>query len=204
MDLPSAEQTSTNDSDIQSIPFPPPLPTSESECRLKYVDGLTLGECVQLQLQLQHDGTQYKLPTQNSLIQRRLNDLSLAAKAHDMKLNLSKTKVLSFNFNKKYSFHQTLTLEEKPLDVIEQIKLLGVVISSDGKWNENTRDIVRKGNAKLWFLRRLKLLNASRSTLLDIYKLFCRSTLEYCAPVWAGGISKKNRQDIERVQKKCL
>ena len=94
-----------------------------------------------------------------------------------------KNKVLSFNFSKKYKFHLTLTLEGKPLDVITQIRLLGVVISNDGKWNDNMHDIVRRGNAKLWFLRRLKLLNASRSTLLDIWKLFCRSTLEYCSPV---------------------
>ena len=135
MDLPSAEQTSTNDSDIQSIPFPPPLPTSESECRLKYVDDLTLGECIQLQHQLQHDGTQYKLPPQNSLLQRRLNDLCLAAKTHD--------KLLSFNFSKKYKFHPSLTSEGKPLDVMTEIRLLGVVISNNGKWNDNTHDIVR-------------------------------------------------------------
>ena len=45
---------------------------------------------------------------------------------------------------------------------------------------------------------------ASRSTLIDIYKLFCRSVLEYCAPVWAGSISKKNTQDIERIQKNAF
>ena len=176
MNLPPLEQISTNTYDIQSIPYPPPLPTSESECRLKYVDDLTLGECVNLQHQLQHDGTDYHLPPEKSLLQKRLNDLSLAAKTHDMKLNLSKTKVLSFNFSKKYKFHPTLTLEGKPLDVITQIRLLGVVISNNGKWNDNTHDIVRRGNAKLWFLRCLKLLNASRFTLLDIWKLFCRST----------------------------
>ena len=96
MNLPPLEQISTSTYDIQSIPYPPPLPTSESECRLKYVDDLTLGECVNLQHQLQHDGTDYHLPPEKSLLQKRLNDLSLAAKTHDMKLNLSKTKVLSF------------------------------------------------------------------------------------------------------------
>ena len=94
-----------------------------------------------LQHQLQHDGTDYHLPPEKSLLQKRLNDLSLAAKTHD--------KLLSFNFSKKYKFHPTLTLEGMPLDVITQIRLLGVVISNDGKWNDNMHDIVRRGNAKL-------------------------------------------------------
>ena len=77
-------------------------------------------------------------------------------------------------------------------------------ISDDGKWNSNTKEIVKKGNAKLWFLRRLKLLRASKSTLIEIYKLFCRPCLEYCAPVWAGALTKKNSQDIERIQKNAF
>ena len=53
-------------------------------------------------------------------------------------------------------------------------------------------------------MRRLKLLKASKPTLVEIYKLFCRPTLEYCAPVWAGALTKKNSQDIERVQKNAF
>ena len=37
-----------------------------------------------------------------------------------------------------------------------------------------------------------------------MYKLFCRSILEYCAPVWAGSLSKASIQNIERVQKSAL
>ena len=64
--------------------------------------------------------------------------------------------------------------------------------------------IVSKGNSRLWFLRRLKLLGASTATLLGIYKLFCRSILEIGAPVWSGSLTKKNKQNIERVQKNAL
>ena len=60
---------------------------------------------------------------------------------------------------------------------------------------------MKKGNSRLWFLRRLKLLGASENTLIDIYKLFCRSVLEYGAPVWTGGLSSTNSKNIERIQK---
>ena len=53
-------------------------------------------------------------------------------------------------------------------------------------------------------MRRLKVLGASIQTLLDIYKLFCRSVLEYGAPVWSGDISNGNVNQIERVQRNAL
>ena len=55
-----------------------------------------------------------------------------------------------------------------------------------------------------WFLRRLKLLGAKEDTMIEIYKLFCRSVLEYCAPVWSGALTKANTEDIERVQRNAL
>ena len=36
------------------------------------------------------------------------------------------------------------------------------------------------------------------------YKLFCRSVLEYGAPVWSGALTKRNIQDIERVQQNAM
>lgn len=72
------------------------------------------------------------------------------------------------------------------------------------KWDANTKAVVEKGNKRLWFLRRLKLLGANSTTLLDIYKHFCRSVLEYGSPVWCGSISRKNKQHIERVQKSAF
>ena len=62
----------------------------------------------------------------------------------------------------------------------------------------------KKGNCRLWFLRRLKTLGASLETLVDIYKLFCRSILEFGAPVWSGALTKQNQQNIERVQRNAL
>ena len=40
--------------------------------------------------------------------------------------------------------------------------------------------------------------------LSDIYKLYVRSVLEIAAPLWAGALTKKNKQDIEAVQIACL
>ena len=109
-----------------------------------------------------------------------------------------------FYFSRAKDFEPEIYLDNNQLEIVYKTKLLGVVCTSDCKWTENTKYLVSKANGKIWFLRRLKTLGASRSTLLDIYKLFIRSHLEFCAPLWAGNLSSKNCQDLERVQKTAL
>ena len=96
------------------------------------------------------------------------------------------------------------SLDGERLEVVHETQLLGLTLTSDCRWEANTKNIVIKGNSQLWFLRRLKVLGANKDTLLDIYKLFCRSVLEYAAPVWSGSLNAKNRQDIERVQRNAF
>ena len=62
------------------------------------------------------------------------------------------------------------------------------------KWN------VKKANSKLFFIRRLKDLRASQSTLVEIYKLFICQGLEFAAPLWTSSLSKKNIKDLEKLQ----
>ena len=94
-------------------------------------------------------------------------------------------------------------MEGNKLEIVQNSKLLGLTVTSNGRWDLNAKNTVLKANSRLWFLRRLKLLGASRDTFLVIYKLFGRSILEYCAPVWTGNLTKANIQSIERVKKKC-
>ena len=118
-----------------------------------------------------------------------------------MKINHAKTKVMLFNTAKKFDFKPELQIDQVKLEVVEQFKLLGVVITSDLKWDENTDYITKKAFSRLWLLRRLKKLGASRKALLDIYMKNVRSVLEFSAVVWNSSLTLKNIAQIERVQK---
>ena len=160
-----------------------------------------MAECVRLDTKIElrsNSGEKYVPPF---LLQKRLEEIATSAEYHDMKLNLSKSKVIPFNFTRKHQFTPELFLDGTLLEVVKETKLLGLTISSSCNWDANTKEIVAKGNSRLWFLRRLKFLGASSDTLIDIYKLFCRSVLEYGAPVWSGNLKQCNTKDIERVQK---
>ena len=41
------------------------------------------------------------------------------------------------------------------LELAEELRLLGVIVRSDMKWNSNTDDIVKRASHKLWLIRRL-------------------------------------------------
>ena len=182
MDLPLVAPVVPGEVDLPSVPFPPQPVVAGNEARLKYVYDLSMAECLRLdtELKLRSNSGEKYLP--HYMLQKRLEEIATSAEYHDMQLNLSKS-------------NGTL------LEVVKETKLLGLTISSSCTWDANTREIVAKGKSRLWFLRRLKFLGASSDTLIDIYKLFCRSVLEYGAPVWSGNLKKSNNKDIERVQK---
>ena len=215
MDLPLIPPPIPGTVDLPSVSFPPDAAVTDQEARLKFVDDLSVAECVRLDTQLQpdsdqsgprqyHDRNGLIFPPDQSALQKRLDDITKSASIHDMKLNLAKSKIIPFNFTRKYDFVPTYSLDGAPLEVVYETKLLGLTLTSDCKWEANTKNIVQKGNSRLWFLRRLKILGASQETLIDIYKLFCRSVLEFGAPVWSGALTVKNKQDIERVQKTAM
>ena len=89
-----------------------------------------------------HDRHGHVLPCEKSNIQKRLKDISDYADIHQLKLNEKKTMVMPFNFTRKYDFLPKISVDNKQLDVVYSTKLLGVIITSDCKWKENTSYIV--------------------------------------------------------------
>ena len=190
-----------------------PLPSiSEKEIRVKYVDDQSQGEVVRLDTDLvlnaeeagprqRRDRHGHQLPPERSLLQTRLNQIEEYSQIHKLKINKDKTKVMAFNFSTKYDFMPKLTIGGEQLEVVESTKLLGVMISSDLKWNHHTDYVVKKAKKRLWCIRRLSKLGASTSTLLDQYHLTTRSILELATPVFNGGLSQTNIQSFEEVQK---
>ena len=81
------------------------------------------------------------------------------------------------------------------------MKMLGVIVSSNLKWRNNTNYICSKARRKLWLLRRLQPLGLSVQELFDVYSKEIRSILEFAVPVWHSGISKKEASEIEAIQK---
>ena len=128
--------------DVNCVPFPPPDLESREEIRLKYQDDLSLGEVINLKTQLcqssdmsgpktYHDRNYLELQPQTSKIQKQLNDLYKYVIDHNMSVNSQKTQIFPINFSRKYDFIPKLSYNSNMLEVKYQIKLLGVIWTSN-------------------------------------------------------------------------
>ena len=122
-----------------------------------------------------------------------------------MKINPNKTKIIKFNKSRKHDFPPEVYLSNNELlDVVSEVKLVGVIVSNDLKWQKNTDFICLRARQKLWVLRRLKKFNMEISRLADVYKKEIRCLLEYAVPVWHSSLTIKQSNQIERVQKEAF
>ena len=188
-----------------------------NEIHLKFVDDLTIAESIPLKDNLvevpiterplpdaYHARTGHALIAENSKVFNQIAEVKDYAQANDMKLNLQKTKFMLFNQCRTLDFMPTLSLEGDDIEVVEEMKLLGVIITSDMKFTKNTEYIIKKGFRRIWMLRRLKNLGASCENLVEVYIKQIRSVLELAVPVWHSSLTVADRVGIERVQRAAL
>ena len=62
-----------------------------------------------------------------------------------------------FNFTYNYQFTTSFSHPEGEINVIDDTKLLGTIISSDLKWSKNTKSLVLKANARLSLLYKIEV-----------------------------------------------
>ena len=138
---------------------------------------------------------------ENSKVYKSLVETQKYANENQMKVNYKKTKLMVFNPGKARDFLPRFSFNSSELEVVEEIKLLGLIIRSDLSWGPNTDYIVQRANKKLWCLRRLKNFGANTDDLIDVYFKQVRSLLEFSVPVWHPSLTNEDRLRIERVQK---
>ena len=121
-----------------------------NELHLKYIDDFTVAESIDLSSQLEciedrelpdsyHARTGHTLPTENSKVYSQLIATKDYAMNHDMKVNESKTKLMVFNACTSMDFMPYFRVGTEELHVVEEMKLLGIHITSDLKWHTNTQ-----------------------------------------------------------------
>ena len=144
------------------------------------------------------------LPSENIKSQNYLQKIQDWTASNKSKLNVEKSKVMIFNFTENFQFSTRLFLENSLLEIINETKLLGTIISSDLKWHKNTEMIVKKGFQRMIILQKLAKFKVNPRDLVTIYILYIRSILEQSCVVWHFDITQEEISDLERVQKVAL
>ena len=193
-------------------------PITKSKCeKVKYVDDGTVATSVNLKNCLVndpisrpkplnfHERTGHILPPQNNLLQFYLDDTEKFTIDNNMKINHKKTRIILFNKSRIFDFPPEVYFsDQQNLVVINDMKLLGVIITDNLRWQQNTDFICQKARQKLWTLRRMKRMKMNSSHIWDVYTKEVRSHLELAVPVWHSGLTKHQSAQIERIQKSAL
>ena len=143
------------------------------------------------------------LPTENTCMQKYLNNVSDWTNKNLMLLNEDKSKFVLFTRSKS-AFTTRLFLNELPIEKITATKLLGVWLQEDLGWQQNTRNICKNAYSRMSILGKLKYVGVNTDDLLTIYKLFIRCIPEYCSIVFHSSLTQDQSHKIERIQANSL
>ena len=202
-------------------PFPKPTPVMDrntSSCTVKYIDDASHAVAVDLKKSLiQLDLSDRPLPLQyhehtgfilNPEMNQMQQDLDLLKRFTDqnlMVINQKKTQIMCVNFRTSRKFPPIFSIgDRKQLDIVNQTKLVGIIVSDDLRWSAHVEYTCTKASKKIWQLRRMKTLNLEHTILLDYYCKEIRSILEFGVAVWSSCITVRSSDAIERIQKICV
>ena len=136
-----------------------------------------------------------------AILQQDLDKLAHWEGLWQMQFHPEKCQVLRVSKKtKSNTFNATYTLHGHSLEVVDDVKYLGVTISGNLKWDKHVTNIVKKANSTLAVLKR-NLKVPSKTIKSAAYKALIRPHLEYSSTVWDPS-TKVLKNKIEQVQRR--
>ena len=127
----------------------------------------------------------------DSSLQEAADEVGQWTASNKMALNYDKTKELRICFQKSTPDIALLTIDGRPIQQVNNTRLLGVTLSEDLKWQSHIDEITTKASQRLYFFILLKKAGIDLHHLINIYTSIVRSVLEYACQVWYTSLTKK-------------
>ena len=126
------------------------------------------------------------------MTQANINKIADWTQMKQMKLNLSKSCGMIFNFTNNFQFTSRILIEDQPLKLVNETKLLGLILRDDLKWSSNTDYLIKRANARMEILRRLANFSAPVKDMVQIYIIYIRSILEQSCVIWHSSLTEED------------
>ena len=134
-------------------------------------------------------------------LQRDTGRLGSWARKWGMRFQPVKCNMVQLTRKRIKKIHASYTLEGSDLENVERIKYLGVIITSDLRWNTHINNVCTKANRTLGFLRR-NLYSCPQEVKEATYKGLVRPVLDYGSSIWdPPGVVLQ--EELESVQKRA-
>ena len=133
-----------------------------------------------------------------------MNELDLLGDVNLWKyVEESKCKELRIGFSITKNDFDPIIINNREIEVAPQVKLLGLTISNDLKWNSHVKNICKNASTRLYFLRQLKRANVPSNDLLLFYVTCTRPVIDYAWEVFHDSLPAYLSDDLERLQKRA-
>ena len=112
---------------------------------------------------------------------------------------------MKFSRSRKYDFPMEFTIgSPQVLEERTTLKILGVQVQSNLRWDEQVNQMVSRASRTCWVLRRMRALGVDRQTLVEYWKSEGRVHLEMACPVWHSSLTLAQSRTLERCQRVAM
>ena len=118
-----------------------------------------------------------------------------------LELNISKTKELLVDFRRGPHPTQITVINGQPVEIVPSYKYLGTIIDSKLNFDENTAMLCKKGQQRLFCLRKLARFHVDRSLMKLFYTAYIHSVISFSLICWFGNLSITNKNSLGRIVK---
>ena len=123
--------------------------------------------------------------------------------ANFLQLNVEKTKELVIDFSRKKVSISPVIIKGQEVEIVQSYKYLGVHLDSKLDWKTNTDSVFKKAQSRLFYLRKLRSFDISRSLLHVFYQGILASVLFFAVLCWGGSITVADKNRINKLIKKA-
>ncbi|XP_067362509.1 von Willebrand factor A domain-containing protein 5A-like isoform X3 [Channa argus] len=118
---------------------------------------------------------------------------------NNLSLNVEKMKEMVVDFRRALIQHIPLTINGANVERVSSTKFLGVHITEDLSWTDNTAALAKKSQQRLYFLRKLRRARAPSPIMYTFYRGTIESILTSCITVWYGACNASCRKTLQRI-----
>ena len=85
------------------------------------------------------------------------------------------------------------------IEIVHSYKYLRTIIDDKLSWDENTTNLYKKGQQRLYFLRKLNALHVDRNILSLFHDYVVNIVMTFGLICWWGNLSVKNRGKLNKL-----
>ncbi|XP_060781055.1 uncharacterized protein LOC132888977 [Neoarius graeffei] len=124
-------------------------------------------------------------------------------RTNQLQLNTTKTKEMVMDFRRPVSSLLPVTIDGVTVEIVSTYKYLGVHLDNKLDWSANTDALYKKGQSRLFSLRKLGSFNVCSKLLLMFYQSVMASVLFYAVVCWGGSIRRRDAGHLDRLVRKA-